>query len=78
MDSSRGTLRVAHRRIVDCRVDRVRFPAWTTSAANSERTSSSITSCIRTDNRSLHRHAKKATVCIGLARNNPYGQVSLS
>ena len=78
MDSSRGTLRVAHRRIVDCRVDRVRFPAWTTSAANIECTSSSITSCIRTDNRSLHRRAKKAIACIGPARNNPYDHVALS
>jgi hypothetical protein len=34
MDSSRGIIHLADQWIVDCRVDGVRLPAWTTGATN--------------------------------------------
>jgi hypothetical protein len=44
MDSFRGIIHLANQWIVDCRIDRVRFPAWTTSATNIGCASSPTTS----------------------------------
>ena len=47
MDSSRGIIHLADQWIVDCHVDGVRFPTWTTSATNMGRPHLLPTSCAR-------------------------------